>query len=201
MTATLALGDVRQARTPGNDRPQPVADLAVRLNRPEIDDDAQWVYALGWPGGGTHLDRLARQADGSWRSTRPVPVGGTWKTFVRVHAGRTMLSVPVRMSPDPAIAFAGFPAQAQTTRVMVADTDLMQIERRRDAPMSLWTPATIVVLGTVLGILILMAAVSGRLGRMRGRPPSVEPPPGLLLEHVDRVLARARHRDRETVGV
>ena len=200
VTATMALADVRQAQTPGNDRPQPVTDLAVRLNRPEVADDAQWVYALAWQGGGTFLDRLVRQADGSWRSTRPVPVGGTWKTFVRVHAGRTMLSVPVRMSPDPAIDFVGFPARPQTTRTMVPDTELMQVERRRDAPMSLWTPATILVLSTVLGILALMAAVSVRLGRMTRRPPSGEPPRGLLLEHVDRVVARARRSERETVG-
>ena len=116
------------------------------------------------------------------------------------HSGRTMLSVPVRMSPDPAIDFAGFAARPQTTRTMVPDTELMQIERRRDAPTSLWAPATLLVLSTVLGILVLMAGVSVRLGRMRGRPPRVEPPPGLLLEHVDRVVARARRRERETVG-
>lgn len=59
------------------------------------------------------------------------------KTFVRVHAGRKMLSGPVRMSPDPAIDFAGFPARPRATRAMVADTNLLQIERKRNAPMFL----------------------------------------------------------------
>lgn len=115
VTATMELTDTREAQTPGHDRPQRVADLAVRLNRREVADDAQWAYALAWQGGGRYVDRLTRRADGSWRSSEPVPIDGTWKSFVRIHAGRTMLSVPVRMSPDRVIDFAGYPAQPRVT--------------------------------------------------------------------------------------
>ena len=200
VTATMALTNVREGLTPNNDRPQPVADLALRLNRPEVADDPQWVTAIGWQGGGRFVDRLARQPDGAWRSTTPVPVGGAWKTFVRIHAGRTMLAAPVRMPPDPAIDFAGFPARPQTTRPMVADATLLQIERRRDAPMFLWTPATILVLSTVLGILVLMGVVFVRLGRMTRRPPSVERPRALLFDRFDRAPSGPPPREREVVG-
>ena len=200
VTATMALTGVRDGVTPNHDRSEPVADLTLRLNRPEVADDPQWVTAIGWQGGGRFVDHLSRQPDGSWRSTTPVPIGGDWKTFVRIHAGRTMLAAPVRMPPDPPIDFAGFPARRATTRAMVADTTLLQIERRRDAPMFLWTPATVLVLSAVLGILILMAVVCVRIGRMTRRPPSVRPPNAVLLERFDRIVAGGGRGRREVVG-
>jgi hypothetical protein len=200
VTATMAVTNVRAGPAPGDDRPQRVADLAVRLSRPRVADDAQWAYVLGWQGGGRFLAPLTRRGDGAWHATKPVPVGGRWKTFVRLHAGRTMLTAPVRMPPDPAIAFAGFPARPRVTRPMVADTELLQIERRRDAPMFLWTPATLLVLSSVLAILVLMAVVSVRLGRMVPRPAGMAPPHERTLAGADRAPARVERRGREPAG-
>jgi hypothetical protein len=45
--------------------------------------------------------------EGVYRSTEPVPTGGTWKTLVRVHRDASMLSVPVFLSDDPAIPAKG----------------------------------------------------------------------------------------------
>jgi hypothetical protein len=200
VTATMTLSDPRPGPAPGAERPQPVSDLVVRLDPPGVADGAQWIAVLGWQGGGRFLEHLVRGADGSWRTTYPVPVGGAWKTFVRVHAGRTMLAAPVRMSPDPGIGFAGYPARPRVTRAMVADSDLLQIERRRDAPTDLWTPATVVVLSSVLAIVVLMAFVAVRLGRMARPGASIRPPLTLPVERASRRPAEVERGWGEPVG-
>ena len=83
---------------------------------------------------------------------------------------------------------------------MVRDTTLLQIERRRDAPMFLWTPATLLVLSTVLAILVLMGVVCIRLGRMTRQPPSVERPRALLFDRFVRAPTGPPPREREVVG-
>jgi hypothetical protein len=147
---------------------------------------------MGWQGGGSYENRLVRSADGSWHTTQPVPLDGKWKTMVRLQKGRTMLSVPVRYAPDPAIGFAGYPARPQVTRPMVADVSIMQLERRKDAPMWAWKPATMLVLSLNLLMVFLMAAVCVRLGRMVGLPPTVRAPRGLVMTSTDRVLRSRR---------
>ena len=176
-SATVRLTGAHAAPVAGDGRAVRVADLAVRFSDPELSRDPHWVAALGWQGGGRHLDRLRRGADGWWRTSRPVPVGGGWKTFVRVHTGRTMLAVPVRMPADSAIDFAGFPARPSATRAMVFDQELLQIERRADAPMALWLPATGLVLAFVLALFGLLGAVCARLGRAARPSPRSRPGP------------------------
>lgn len=55
--------------------------------------------------------------------------------------------------------------------------------------------------GLVLGILVLLAVVTVRLGRMVHRPAAVEPTPeGILVRRADRVIAAVERREREPVG-
>ncbi len=191
--ATITLAGQRTAVAPGGGRTT-VADATVRISRPELTRDANWVYVLGWQGGGRYLNRLQRVSDGVFRTTKPVPVGGDWKSFVRVHKGRTMLSAAVRMPADAAVDFPGFPAQRRVTRPMLKDTELMQIERKDDGPDWAWMPALLLVLGCDLALLVFLAAISVRVGRMAGRPPTIPTPPGILLAHADRVIGAAERR-------
>ncbi|MDO9409561.1 hypothetical protein [Patulibacter sp.] len=166
---TMALSNLRQADVPGTGGPQTVGDLRVSFSNVDTED-AMYVSALGWQGKGRYLDDLRRQGDGSYVSTSPVPLTGTWKSFVRVQEGRTMLSAPIRMAADPAIAFGGFPARAQVTRPMVADRALMQIERKPGVATWLWTAATLTVLLSILLMIVLLAAIVVRVGRMQKGP-------------------------------
>ena len=173
--ATIALSHERTVDDLGADGRQRgrVADLTVRFSRPSITDGAEWVTALAWQGKGRYLNQLVRQPDGSWRTTEPVPVSGTWKSFVRVHRGRLMLGAPVRMPGDPAIDFAGFPAPApRATREMVFDQELLQIERKPDVPAWIWTPAILLVLSLVGVLAVGLAFALGRIGRAASRRPT-----------------------------
>jgi hypothetical protein len=163
-TMTIALSHQRTAVTEGGKRTR-VADVSVRMSRPDLARDANWTYILAWQGGGRVVDPLVRHADGTLTSTRPVPVGGHWKSFVRIHKGRTLASAAIRMPADPALHFAGFPALDRATRPMMRDTRLLQIERKDDGPLWAWTPALLLVMTLNLALLALVGATCVRVGR------------------------------------
>ena len=165
--AALTLTSAREEAVPGAARTK-VADVEVRFSDPSLGRDATWAYVLAWQGGGRRLSRLVPQPDGSFRAAGPLPVGGGWKSFVRVHEGRSMLAAPVRMPPDPPVGFPGYRAEPRTTRAMVSDTELLQVERRKDGPRWAWTPAMLLVLGSDLLLVVLMAWICVRLGRAAG---------------------------------
>jgi hypothetical protein len=196
-TATIALTNLRQGDAPGTGGRQTVGDLRVRFSGVNTKD-AIYVSALAWQGKGRFLDDLVRQPDGSFASTTPVPVTGTWKSFVRLQTGRTMLAVPVRMAPDPAISFAGFPARGEVTRPMVADRALMQIERKPGVASWLWTAATLTVLLSILLMVVLMAVVVVRVGRMT--PGRRRGPRGGTAPAEDASRAPAQGRPRMATG-
>lgn len=66
--------------------------------------------------------------------------------------------------------------------------------------MALWTPATVLVLSSVLAIAALMGVVSVRLGRMAPRSPGVEPPQPRAHAHADGAMSEVGRRRREAVG-
>src|SRR4029079_16956674 len=59
--------------------------------------------ATSWQGGGLVLSNLRERSPGHFRSEGPVPVGGGWKTLVRLHRGGELMTVPVFLPADPAI--------------------------------------------------------------------------------------------------
>jgi hypothetical protein len=189
VTATLALTGVRQGPTPNHSGAHRVGDLSVRFSDPSITKNAEWIYAMGWQGGGRYANHLVQQSDGSWKTTQPVPLDGKWKTMVRLQSGRKMLSVPVHYPADPAIGFAGFPELPVSTRALVPDVQIMQLERKQDAPMWAWKPATILVLSLNLLIAVFLAVVCVRIGRMVGTPATVRVARGTLIEGTDRILS------------
>jgi hypothetical protein len=170
-TATISVTNVHTAVTAGGGRTQ-VGDVRVRFSRPDLAHDGNWAYVLGWQGGGRFETSLVELPDGSYRASSPVPVGGHWKTFVRIQKGRVLEATAIRMPPDPALHFAGFPARAQVTRPMLADTKLLQIERKNDGPMWAWTPALLLVMTLNLLLMGLIGWGCARSGRLPDGPPS-----------------------------
>lgn len=126
---------------------------------------------LSWQGGldnerGLIVDKLERLGPGHYRTTRPVPVWGTWKTLVRVQDGRTMTAVPIFLPADPGIGATELPAEASMTREFTQEIEILQRERNLDVPSWLFTAASLVVL---LCSLVLIAALSWGAGRINDR--------------------------------
>jgi hypothetical protein len=192
VTATVTTTDVRTTEGPGYGGAQPTANVRVTFDPPSIAEDAHWVTATAWQGKGTYVNRLRRQADGSWATTERAPVAGNWKTMVRVHSGRTMLAAPVFMRRDDAISFPGVPLRDTATRAMVPDHEVFQVERKDDIPTWLWTPAIILVLGMVGVLAYATGRVAANVGR-EGRPsPAVAVGPGWLGRSTGAALAWLR---------
>ncbi len=93
---------------------RPVADgnvtVTVRLDPPDAADDARWFQASAWQGGSLVLSEMREIERGTYRTEKPVPVTGRFKTLLRLHRGSEMMAVPVRLPADPEIGKGGIPA-------------------------------------------------------------------------------------------
>ncbi|MCU1587228.1 MAG: conserved rane protein of unknown function [Frankiales bacterium] len=148
----LALGPVQDGR----------ALVTARLS--STVRDPSWMQITAWQGDVPHgLEVVPMvQRGGDWVSFSPVPVTGHWKTMLRLHDGRTLAAAPVYMAADPAIGAKELPA-ADGPRKFIAESRLLQRERKLDVPTWLWGAACTVVL---ICTLILIAALAWGVGRV-----------------------------------
>jgi hypothetical protein len=131
-------------------------EAVVRVDPPSGADDANWLTATSWQGGGLVVDRLQRVREGVYRSTRPLPLTGDWKTMIRLHRGTALTALPVYLPADPAIPVAGIPARASMDRAFGPEQKLLQRERKSAAGW-LWGAAYATVLALALAFLVALA--------------------------------------------
>jgi hypothetical protein len=160
LRAEVSLTDTRPA-------PNREALAVVRFDPPSTADDKAWLTVTAWQGGGFVLDRLERVSDGVYRTTRPVPLHGEWKSILRLHRGREVLGVPFFLPEDPAIPARQVSAPARFTRTFSTDHEILQREVKDGIPGWLWTTASSVVLLISLGFVASLAWGVGRIGRTR----------------------------------
>ena len=84
--------------------------VTVRLDPPDAADDARWFQASAWQGGSLVLAEMQEISPGTYRTEKPVPVNGNFKTLLRLHRGSEMMAVPVRLPADPEIGKGEIPA-------------------------------------------------------------------------------------------
>jgi hypothetical protein len=171
--ASVALHDV----TPGPNR---TVEATVKISPPSAARHADWLRAMAWQGGGFQTDRLARVASGVYRTTRPLPVHGDWKTLIRLQKGRSIVAVPVYMPADKAIPAPAVPARGSFQRPFVLEKSILQREQRSGVSPSLTTIAYAAVGSIALGLLLLLgwslARLAGR-SRVEGSPAATSPRP------------------------
>jgi hypothetical protein len=144
---------------------EPAVTAQVTLDDGVVDDHPTWVQVTAWQGGGDGVvtDRLRRTGDNTFESTKPVPVGGNWKTMLRVQDGRTLAAVPIYLPADAPLDAEEVPADASFTRDFVPEIEILQRERTDGAPW-LWAAANMVVLlcslGIILGVCVCVSRVS-----------------------------------------
>jgi len=142
--------------------PERTVSARVQLDPPSAAADARWLTVTSWQGDGFVLDRLERIGEGAYRTTKPIPVHGKWKTMIRLHRGNSLEAVPIYLPADPAIPAAAVPAKASFTRGFVADKKLLQREAKSTAPW-LAAAAYLTVLACALALLALLALGLRRL--------------------------------------
>jgi hypothetical protein len=156
VTAQIAATELRGG-------PEREVALSVRVTPSEATHEVNWFQAIAWQGGGFVQDRLERVGEGVFRTTKPMPAYGDWKTVVRLHRDDSLLSVPAYMPRDPGIPAEGVPLRPVVTRTFVEDHELLQREQKDDVPG--WLPAAAYgVLGSiVLGFLGVLGWALARL--------------------------------------
>ncbi len=199
--ASLQLTDARSA-------PQRAVDATVTLNPRDAAGGATWFTVTAWQGGGRLVvDRLERVSEGVYRTTKAIPVHGSWKAMVRLHKGNAISALPIYAPRDTAIPVAGIAAPSRLQRRFYADKELLQREARtQDAAI------TYAGYGTVLGFALLLIAmlawgihrVGVTAGRERDTPPRDraqpdEPEAGPERDAYDGGLPEWARRRTETV--
>jgi hypothetical protein len=153
--------------------PEQRVDVTARFSPADATRDANWLVALGWQGKTTLvLEDLERVGDGVYRTTSPVPTGGSWKTLLRLHRDDSLLVVPVYMPADPAIPVKEVPLERRVTREAVYDHDLLQREVKDDVSSTLPAVAYSVVGLIVLIFLGVLGWALARLARGFAREPA-----------------------------
>jgi hypothetical protein len=156
VSATVALRDTGSG-------PERTADATVTLHPRDAAEDAEWLTALAYQGGGLVVDHLERVSPGSYRTTEPLPVHGDWKTVIRLHDGNSLTTVPVYMPEDPAIPAEAIPAPPTFTREFVAEKQFLQREAKTDTAGVVTALSYGGVLAITLGFLSLVALGLHRL--------------------------------------
>ncbi|MEB4211867.1 hypothetical protein [Mycobacterium sp. 94-17] len=138
-----------------------------------------WVTILSWQGRmenarGLQIDPLEKLGPGHYRSTRTLPVWGSWKTLLRVQDGYTMTAIPIYEPADDAIPAPEVPALSAMNRPFVQEITILQRERDQNAPVWLFTAGSFVVLFLTLMVISALTWGAGRLGYAITEPEPVE---------------------------
>jgi hypothetical protein len=173
--AQIALRTVHARGGPG-DASRTVA-ATIRFDPPSAVTNPNWLTMTAWQGGGRLVaDRLRPLGGGVYVTTRPIPVGGSWKAMIRFDRGRDLAAIPVALPADAAIPTTGsaggapaVPALAVATRAFQPDRHVLQRERRQDVPGWLWGVAGLVVLGITSALLLVLGWGLVRLARRGSR--------------------------------
>jgi hypothetical protein len=142
----------------------PEAAATVRITPPDAAQDAEWLNVTAWQGGGFELADLDRVGPGVYRTSQPIPVGGSWKTIIRLQKGDSLGAVPIYLPEDEAIPAPEVPARDHLTRAFVADHDILQREQKSTAA-ALPAIANGIVLAIALALLTMLAWGLHRLAR------------------------------------
>ncbi|MFC4907469.1 hypothetical protein [Actinomadura gamaensis] len=163
-TATLTLTGVHGT---GAGR---TADVRVELTPRGGIDHPSWVAVTAWQGEGLHVEQLVRDAPGVYHTRVPAPIGGQWKTLIRIHDGRELAGVPVYLPHDKAINAPEMPAQPHVTRPVTGERHVLQRELKTGLPPWLWAACSAVVLACTLTLLIALGWGVARIARVLPEP-------------------------------
>jgi hypothetical protein len=130
------------------------------------------MNVTAWQGGKTRiLDSLEETGPGVYRTTKPIPVYGSWKSTLRMQQGDALISMPIFLPKDQAIPAPEVPAEASFTRGFLKDKKVLQREQKQGVPGFLTLAAYLTVLAIALALIALIAWSLLRVDRGEARSP------------------------------
>ena len=143
----------------------------IRLDPRDSVKDPEFMNVTAWQGGGSVVDPLEQVNPGVYRTTKPIPVYGGWKSTLRIQQGDGLVSMPLFMPKDEAIPAAEVPAEASFTRAFQPDIEVLQRERKQGVSPALKVTAYLTVLAIALALIALIAWSLLRIDRGEARAP------------------------------
>jgi hypothetical protein len=169
--APISAGDPVKAQVTLTDaKPAPKREVNARVKltpADAADKDRRWFLSTAWQGkeGRSVVAPMKKVGPGTWVTTKPIPVYGTWKSTLRLQVGRAVQGMAVFLPKDEAIPVKEIPATPRFTRTFVRDVKLLQREQKSDVPGFLSAFAYITVLLIGLGLYGSMGWGLARLQR------------------------------------
>ena len=154
--ASVTLRDVESG-------PERTVIVTARMLPPDAADDATWLTATSWQGGGLVANRMKEIRPGVWQSTEPIPVHGDWKALIRMHTGNSLTGLPIWAPADAAIPAPEVPAPRAFVRPFISDHTLLQREAKTQDPSLAFGAYSVIALCTLL----LLAMCAYCLHRIR----------------------------------
>jgi hypothetical protein len=142
----------------------------MRLDPPDSVQDPEFMNVTAWQGGGSVVDPLERVGPGVYRTTKPIPVYGGWKSTLRIQQGDALISMPLFMPKDEAIPAPEVPAKANFSRDFQSDKSVLQREAKQGVSPVLTLIAYLTVLAIALALIALIAWSLMRVDRGEARP-------------------------------
>jgi hypothetical protein len=126
---------------------------------------------MAWQGGGLMTHRMQKVADGTYRSTQPLPMYGKWKSMIRLHQGqRDMVASWVYAPEDLAIEKPAIQVSDGQRVEFISEQQVLRREERTDVPRWMWNGGygLLAVVGSleIVGIAWLVGR-GARGGRLR----------------------------------
>ena len=162
--AQVALRDIDRGE-------QRTVAATIRLDPRDSVNDPEFMNVTAWQGGGSVVDPLEQVGPGVYRTTKPIPVYGGWKSTMRIQQGEALVSMPLFMPKDEAIPAAEVPAKASFTRAFQPDIEVLQRERKQGVSPALTLTAYLTVLSIALALIALIAWSLLRVDRGEARAP------------------------------
>jgi hypothetical protein len=141
----------------------------LRLEPRDSVTDPEFMNVTAWQGGGSVVDPLDKVGPGVYRTTKPIPVYGGWKSTLRIQQGDALISMPLFMPKDEAIPAAEVPAKASFTRDFQSDKSVLQREAKQGVSPVLTLIAYLTVLAIALSLIALIAWSLLRVDRGEAR--------------------------------
>jgi hypothetical protein len=142
----------------------------MRLEPRDSVKDPEFMNVTAWQGGGSVVDPLEEVGPGVYRTTKPIPVYGGWKSTLRIQQGDALISMPLFMPKDEAIPAPEVPAKASFVRDFQSDKSVLQREAKQGVSPVLTLIAYLTVLAIALSLIALIAWSLLRVDRGEARP-------------------------------
>jgi hypothetical protein len=143
----------------------------IKLEPRDSVKDPEFMNVTGWQGGGSVVDPLEKVGPGEYRTTKPIPVYGGWKSTLRIQQGDALVSMPLFMPRDEAIPAPEVPAKANFTRAFQSDKSVLQREAKQGVSPALTLIAYLTVLAIALALIALISWSLLRVDHGEGRSP------------------------------